>query len=282
MQRFVLACLLANVLPLPAQPEEWSRPFPGHRIIGNLYGVGTYDLGVFLITSQEGHILINTGLQDSTALIRRNVEAVGFRLEDVKILLQMQSHWDHTAALAQIKRVTGAEMWATAADAPVLEDGGFSDPHFGGRVSFEPVKVDKILEDGEVIRLGDVRLRTILTPGHTAGSSSYAMTVSENGRDYQVVIANMGTINRGKRLIDEPTYPGVADDFDMTFRRQKQMRVDVWVAAHGSQYGLHGKYQPGQPYSPETFVDPEGFLAAVERLEALYRQQLEAERRVAR
>ena len=105
------------------------------------------------------------------------------------------------------------------------------------------------------------------------------MSVRENGREYEVVIANMGTINQGKKLVVDPTYPGVAEDFAKTFERQKAMQVDVWVAAHGSQYGLHSKYRPGQTYSPDAFVDPEGFLAAVERLENLYLKQLEAERR---
>ena len=274
----IACCLAAIVLPLAAQPQDWTQPFPGHRVIGNLYAVGTYDLGVFLITSDEGHILINTALEDSVPLLRRNIEAVGFRLEDVKILLTMQAHWDHTAALAEIKQMTGAEMWATAGDAPVLEDGGFSDPHFGGSVSFRPVTVDKILSDGEVIELGSTRLKLIETPGHTAGSSSYSMTVTENGRNYSVAIANMGTINQGKRLVVDPTYPGVAEDFAKTFRRQKAMEIDVWVAAHGSQYGLHDKFKPGDPYSPDTFVDPAGFLAAVQRLESLYLRQLEEER----
>ncbi len=280
MRSLALTALLGMSAALcPAQPEGWSRPFPGHRVIGNLYAVGTYDLGVFLITSDEGHILVNTALEDSIPLIRRNIESVGFRFEDIKILLQMQSHWDHTAALAEIKQITGAQMWATEDDAPVLEDGGFSDPHFGGRVSFKPVKVDKIIRDGEVIELGAIRLTVIDTPGHTAGSSSYAMSVRENGREYKVVIANMGTINRGKKLVVDPTYPGVAEDFAKTFERQKAMQVDVWVAAHGSQYGLHDKYRAGQAYSPDTFVDPEGFLAAVKRLEGLYLEQLQAERR---
>lgn len=280
MRSLGLAALLGLFASLcPAQPEGWSRPFPGHRVIGNLYAVGTYDLGVFLITSDEGHILVNTALEDSVPLIRRNVESLGFRFEDIKILLQMQAHWDHTAALAEIKQITGAQMWATEDDAPVLEDGGFSDPHFGGRVSFKPVKVDKIINDGEVIELGTTKLAVIDTPGHTAGSSSYSMSVRESGREYSVVIANMGTINQGKKLVVDPTYPGVAEDFAKTFERQKAMQVDVWVAAHGSQYGLHSKYRPGQAYSPDTFVDPDGFLAAVERLENLYLKQLEAERR---
>ena len=281
LRHSIAALLLAAALtaPLSAQPDEWSRPFPGHRVIGNLYAVGTYDLAVFLVTSDDGHFLINTGLEDSIPLIRRNIESLGFRLEDVKVLLTMQAHWDHTAALADIKAAVGAEMWATAGDAPVLEDGGFSDPHFGGRESFKPVSVDRIIVDGEVLALGNARLTVLESPGHTAGSVSYTMQVNEGGRDYHVVIVNMGTINVGKRLVVNPTYPGVADDFAETFRRQKALDVDVWVAAHGRQYSLHDKYEAGQDYSPDTFVDPDGFVAAVERLEALYLEQMAAERR---
>ena len=274
---FGLAMSFAAVLT--AQNNNWTRPFPGHRVIGNLYAVGTYDLAVFLITSNDGHILINTGVEDSTAMIRQNIESVGFRLEDVKILLATQAHWDHTAALAEIKDLTGAEMWATAEDAPVLEDGGFSDPHFGGRESFRPVSVDRIIADGDVIELGATRLTVMETPGHTAGSSSYLMEIREGNRTYDVGVINMGTINDGKNLVVDPTYPGVADDFALTFRKQKALELDVWVSSHGSQYQLHEKYQAGQEYSPETFVDPDGLLRSVERLERLYVAQIEAERR---
>ncbi len=284
MKTKLLGTYIATVLALAtlnqamAQPEGWVRPYPGFQVIGNLYGVGTYDLSVFLITSDEGHILINTGLADSTGMIRENMASLGFRLEDVRILLTQQSHWDHTAALAEIKEIAGAEMWATEDDARVLEDGGFSDPHFGGQVSFPPLSVDRIISEGDVIELGDIRLTVYEHPGHTEGSSSYEMTVTENGRDYRVLIANMGTINAGKQLVVDPTYPGVADDFASTYSRQKAMEIDVWVAAHGGQYGLHDKYEPGQPYSPDTFVDPEGFVAAVERLEEIYLRQVARER----
>ena len=281
MQRLVAVCCLVLVAaaPLAAQPDGWTRPFEGHRVIGELYHVGTYDLAVFLVTSNDGHFLINTGLEDSVPLIRENIESLGFRLEDVKVLLITQAHWDHTAALAEIKELTGAEMWATAGDAPVLADGGFSDPHFGGRESFPPVAVDRIIEDGEVLELGRTRLEVLASPGHTAGSVSYTMAVYENGVDYDVIIANMATINEGKRLVVEPTYPGVADDFAETFRRQKALNIDVWVASHGGQYNLHDKYEPGQRYHPDTFVDPDGFQAEVERLEQLYLDQIAAERR---
>ena len=261
-----------------AQRENWSRPFEGFQIIGNLYGVGSFDLSVFLITTDEGHILINTGLQDSTQMISDNIESLGFRLEDVKILLTQQAHWDHTAALAEIKQLTGAEIWATVGDARVLEDGGFSDPHFGGRESFPPVDVDKIIRDGEVIELGALHLTVHHHPGHTEGSSSYSMVVNENdGRGYNVLIAKMGTINGGKRLTVDPTYEGVAEDFLNTYRKQKEMDVDIWVAAHNSQYNMHEKYRMGQTYNPETFVDPSGFIRAIEELEQRYKEYVAEE-----
>jgi metallo-beta-lactamase class B len=261
-------------------PESWTKPFPAHRVIGNLYSVGTTGLGVFLIATDDGHILINTGLEDSTKLIRENMESFGFRLEDIRILLTMQAHWDHTAALAEIKEVAGAEMWAMADDARVLEDGGDSDPQYGicTNLKFRPVTVDKILSDGAAIDLGEVRILAHEHPGHTEGSSSYSMTVRENGRDYKVLVVNMGTVNTGKKLVIDPTYPGVADDFAETFRKQKAMDVDVWVAAHGGHYGQHEKYTPGQLYSPDTFVDPKGFIAAVERLEKKFLDQVSAEK----
>ena len=274
-----LALLFPATSNLHAQDDDWSTPFPSHRVIANLYAVGTHGLGVFLLTSEEGHILINTGLEDSAPLIQENVESLGFRLEDVRILLTMQAHWDHAAAMAEIKQISGADMWATEGDAGLLRDGGFSDPLFGGKQLFNPVKVEKIISAGDVIELGEIRLAVHEHRGHTVGSSSYAMNVRENGRDYDVVIANMGTINPGTRLTTDPTYPGIAEDLAETYASQKSMNVDVWVAAHGSQYGLHDKYVPGQAYSPDTFVDPEGFIAEVQRLERIYLDQIAEEGR---
>ncbi len=281
---FLIGLLILGVAKSHAQceppgwtgPAEWAEPFPGHRVIGNLYAVGTAGLSVFLITTDDGHILINTGLQNSTPLIRQNIESVGFRLEDIKIMLIMQSHFDHTAALAEIKELTGAEMRATADDARVLEDGGASDAQYGECTysRFPPVEVEEILSEGDVVEIGSVRLMVHEHAGHTRGSSSYSMTVRENGRDYKVLIANMGTVNPGKRLVVDPTYPGVADDFAETFKKQKEMDVDVWVAAHGSHYRRDDKYTPGQAYSPDTFVDPQGFLATVELYEQKFLEQL--------
>ena len=280
MRLLIPACLLLfKAATAHAQPEEWSRPFPGHRVIGNLYSVGTWDLGCFLVTSDEGHILINTGLADSTPLIRANVESLGFRFEDIEILLTMQAHYDHVAAFTEIKEITGASLLATADDAPLLADGGASDPHFRGDYPFAPVAVDRVLADGEVIELGDARLRVIEMPGHTPGSVGYAMTVREDGRDFRVVLANMGSMNPGLRLLDDPTYPGIAEDFAETFRRQLDLEVDVWVAAHASQWGLHDKYKPGDSYDPEAFVDPEGLRKQVIHYQRLFQEAVAAERR---
>jgi len=260
-----------------SQPSGWVTPYPAFKVIENLYGVGTLDLSVFLITTSEGHILINTGLEDSTGLIRENIESLGYRLEDISILLTMQAHWDHVAAFSEIQEISGAKIWATEKDKRILEDGGFSDPHFGGRETFRPVKVDRIIRQGDLVSLGGLELMVHEHPGHTEGSASYSFKVREGGKDYDVVIANMGTINDGKKLVVEPTYEGVSEDFAGTYRRQKEMPVDVWVAAHGSQYNLHEKYSPGQSYDPETFVDPEGFVAEIDRLEGLYLRQLSSE-----
>lgn len=268
---------IKEIFPDYEHPKAWIEPFPSFRIVGNLYGVGSYDLSTFIITSDQGHILINTGIEGSLDEIQKNLKSIKIELKDVKILLSMQAHFDHVADLAIIKEITGAKMLATTKDARILEDGGFSDPHFGGAESFQAISVDQIISEGDVISLGDINLRVHEHPGHTEGSSSYSLQIKENGKTYNVLIANMGTINSGKKLISNPTYEGVAKDFNNTYSSQKHMDVDIWVAAHGSQYGLHDKFKPGQLYSPETFVDPDGLIDAVEKLEIKYIKQINSE-----
>lgn len=268
-------CLAADA----TWPADWSEPYPAHRVIGNLYAVGNAGLSVYLITTDDGHILVNTALQDSTAMIKNNIAALGFRLEDVKLMLTTQAHFDHVAAFAEIKALTGAQVWATPDDARVLEDGGASDAHFGECLDFQfpAVTVDRRLDDGEVIELGGLQVTTHHHPGHTEGSSSYSWTINEAGRDYRVAIINMGSINPGKKMLIDPTYPGVAEDFAQTFHAQKEMQVDVWVSSHGSQYNLSEKHQPGMAYDPNTFVDPDGLGQAVDALQKTFRLQLNAE-----
>jgi metallo-beta-lactamase class B len=270
-------CFSSNLF---AQNNRSTDPSPAFRIIGNLYAVGGSELNAFLITSDEGHILINTAFADSAPLIQQNIESLGFDLADVRILLAQHAHFDHTAAMAEIKNLTGAQMWASAEDVPLLEDGGLSDPHHGSEpgFSFTPIEVDRVIADGDIIELGENQLTVHIHPGHTAGATSFSMQVNEDGRDYRVLIANMGTINAGKRLAVNPTYEGAAADFAYTFVSQKAMDVDIWVAAHSSQYNRDAKWQPGQAYSPDNFYDPDGFKATVEYYENLFLEALAAER----
>ncbi len=263
-----------------ASIADWSKPYPALRVIGNVFAVGTYDLGVFLITSDEGHILINTGVEGSFHQIDANIRSLGFDTKDIKILLSMQAHWDHVAEFARIKHLTEAEVWATAEDAILLEDGGKSDPNHplgSDRHLFRPVTVEQIIAEGDVISVGDIRLQTHEHPGHTPGSTSYSMQVVENGKSYDVAIVNMGTINPGMTLLLDPTYPGIDDDFANTFAKQKVMKAEIWVSSHSGFYNLHQKYRPGQPYNPETFYDPKGYLAAINYFERRYLKQRQEE-----
>ncbi|HYP06214.1 MAG TPA: metallo-beta-lactamase, partial [Bryobacteraceae bacterium] len=159
---FLAAAALASAQRSFGQ-EEWAKPFQPHRVIGPVYYIGTADLACFLITSPSGHILLNTGLADSAGMIRKNVESLGFKLADVKMLLTNQAHFDHVAAMAELKKATGAQMLATEGDKAVLEDGGRSDFFLGKDYWFAPVKVDRVLKDGESVKLGPNELRVHLT-----------------------------------------------------------------------------------------------------------------------
>ena len=244
-------------------PAAWSQNYPATQIIGNLYDVGGYDLSSFLITSDAGHILINTGLEGSAAMIESNLESLGLRMADIKILLITQAHLDHTADLALIKEQTGARLLATEADKSFLEDGGLSDPLIGGIESFRPVTVDRVITDGEVIELGDIRLSVLEHPGHTEGSASYAMKITESGNSYDVLVVNMAYINDGVNVAIKPTYHGIAADFEKTFESQRKLSPDIWVSSHKSAYGFHEKHTPGQAYDPRAFYDPAGYVEAI-------------------
>jgi metallo-beta-lactamase class B len=263
--------LLSVGLAAFGQQESWKRPFPSHKIAGNLYYVGTEDLACFLITTPDGHILVNTGLADSGPLIRQSVQKLGFKPEEIRILLNMQAHYDHVAAMAELQKLTKAKVYATEQDAPVMEDGGKSDPFLREQYRFAPIKVDRRLKDGDTVRLGGTELHVHLTPGHTKGSVSYSMTVTEKGKKYKVLLANMESVVMP--LVGNPKYPGIAGDYERAFKVQKALTPDSWVAAHASHYGMAAKYKAG------SFIDPDGYRNAVERYERLYREQLARERK---
>jgi metallo-beta-lactamase class B len=184
-------------------------------------------------------------------------------MADIKILLTTQAHFDHTADLALIKEQTGARLLATETDKSFLEDGGLSDPLIGGIESFRPVTVDDVIADGDVVELGDIRLRVLEHPGHTEGSASYATTITESGNSYDVLVVNMAYINEGVNVAIKPTYHGIAADFEKTFESQRKLSPDIWVSSHKSAYGFHEKHAPDQAYDPRAFYDPAGYIEAV-------------------
>jgi metallo-beta-lactamase class B len=269
----------------PAPPsatfsDEWTRDFPPFRIIGNVYWVGSYDLSTYLITTPQGHLLINTGVGDTAGRIKARVEELGFKMSDVKLLLATHGHFDHVAGLAELKEMTGARLLINVRDRELVESGGKTDFVFGNRpeFGFPPVKVDRTFKDGGRITLGNVTLTAHLHAGHTKGATSFTFDVPENGRTYRVIIANMGSINPGVKVSGMPTYPGIAKDYANTFRRQKALPVDIFLASHASQFKLHDKYTPGDAYDPDRFVDPTLYRNSVAQLERVFEEQLASER----
>jgi metallo-beta-lactamase class B len=279
----LLTTLTASAFAQEAGNPDWHKPFPPFRIVGNVYWVGTWDLSSYLITTPQGHILINTGFPDSVPMIISGVESLGFKFSDIKILTSTHAHSDHVAGLAEIKRLTGAKMLMEEEDVAVVETGGRADFRApdNAPMRFDPVKVDQRLKDGDKIALGGVELTAHHHPGHTKGATSFSLNVRDGQRDYRVLIANMDSINPGVKVSGMPKYPNITADYARTFHEQKDMQLDIWLSSHAAQFDMHKKHQPGDPYNPDKFVDAQGFHASVDRLEKIYRDHLEEERRAA-
>lgn len=254
---------------------EWAAPYQPYRIAGNLYYVGTYDLACYLITTTKGNILINTGLAASAAIIKSNIEALGFKFADTKILLTTQAHHDHMGAMAAIKKQTKAALMIDAADAGVAKDGGNSDYAFGANGStFAPVRPDRLLHDGDTIKLGNMQLVLLHHPGHTKGSCSYLFTVRDENRSYKVLIANMPTIVIDKPFAQLSSYPQIASDYAVTFKAMKNIPFDIWLSSHASQFDMHDKHKPGEAYNPAAFFDQAGYDASLSELKKKYDEKL--------
>ena len=279
----ILLTLLCSVMLATAQtvnepgnaPSEWSQPYPPFRIAGNLYYVGTADLACYLIVTPKGNILINTGLASSAAKIKASIETLGFRFSDIKILLTTQAHYDHMGAMAAIQKATGAAMMLDEGDVPVATDGGSSDYFFGGHGSvYQPVKVDRVLHNGDTIALGDIHLVMLHHPGHTKGSCSYLFTVKDAQRSYTVLIANMPTIIAPKKFSETTGYPNIAADYQYTFKAMKPLKFDIWLASHASQFKLQAKHPAGSAYNPNAFIDQKGYDTELSELEGEFEKKL--------
>jgi metallo-beta-lactamase class B len=274
---------MTRLLPLIAAAALVTLPAfaaPPHRMIGNVYFVGQDDLASYLITTPKGHILVNTGFEFSVPVIKAGVQRLGFRYQDIKILLVTHAHSDHAAGLADLRKQTGAKMWAIEQEAPLLESGGKTDFLFGSGGWFKPVKVDHVFHDGDKIELGDTVITAHWTPGHTKGATSYSFEITENGKLYHVLIANLPSINEGTDFIDNDRYPNIIEDFQHTFAVLKSLPCDVFLSSHTTQFHFNRKYYRDEKheYDPERYVDPIGYQLEVQQLEEKFNGEVRGQR----
>jgi metallo-beta-lactamase class B len=275
--RIALCFALAFAVQVAAQVRpEWVAPFPPHHIAGNLYYVGSEDLAAYLIVTPKGLILINSNLETSPPLIKKSVEALGFRFSDIKILLISHAHYDHCAGSAMVKKLTSAKYMVMAADVPVVESGGKDDFHYGAdpTMRFPPTKVDRILHDGDTVRLGGTVLTAHLTGGHTKGTTTWTMDEMEGSKTLHVVIVGSPNVNPGYKLVGNKAYPQIAADYAHGFQVMKNQPCDVFLGAHGGYYDMKEKYARWKAGDRNAFIDPEGYKAYIAEREQAFEAEL--------
>jgi len=254
---------------------DWTEPFPPFQIAGNLFYVGSRDLASYLITTADGNILINSDLEANVPMIKASVEKLGFNFNETRILLISHAHWDHDAGSATIKKMTGAKYMVMDADVPVVESGGASDFQYGSSPAnlYPPAKVDRVLHDGDTVKLGGAELVAHLTPGHTKGCTTWTMKVTEKGRTYDVVILGSPNLNPGYKLVDNAAYPQIAADYGRMWKVLKSLPCDIFLGAHGSYFGMAEKFaRLGQSTNP--FLDPGGYTQFVNEKEKAFDDEL--------
>ena len=246
-------------------PDDQTAQFPPHKIIGNIYYVGTKSLSAFLVVTPQGNILINSTYERNVPTIQKSVEQLGFRFSDTKILLGSHAHGDHQEGDAMVKQLTGAQVMAMAEDVPALEamkPGGKEHP------------IDKVLHDGESVTLGGTTLVAHLTPGHTRGNTTWSMKAQEGGKTYDVVIIGSFGTNPGTRLVNNPTVPGIVDEYNRTFKLARSLKVDVPLGSHPGMYNMEEKFAKLGKGGPNPFIDPDGYKLEVDIDEAMFRAVL--------
>ena len=269
LSSFILAASasVAVATSASAQAADWTEPFPPFRIAGNLYYVGSKGLASYLVTTPQGHILINSNLESSVAQIETSVKQLGFKFSDVRILLISHAHWDHNAGSAKVKELTGAKYMVMEGDADVVESGGKKDFQYGADsgTHYPATRVDRVLRDGDRVTLGDAVLTARRTAGHTKGCTTWTMTVRSGDKTHDAVIICSPNVNPGYRLIGNAKYPAIADDYAQMFRVLASLRCDLFLGAHGSYFDLERKHARMRAGDADAFVDPAGcakFVAA--------------------
>jgi len=266
---------------VPITNKEWEQPFPGFKIVGNLYYVGTYDLGCYLIDTGAGLILVNSGAPGSYPLIKASIEALGFKTSDIKVITSTHGHFDHVGDLASFQKdAPAAKTYMSERDAPVLESGGNLDYRRaeGRGIVYDPIKVDVRTKPGDHIKLGNTDMTVLQAYGHTPGANSFSFQVTDAGKTYNVMIVNMNGINDGVKLLGSPGYPTIVEDFKDTLAKQATYTPDIWVSSHAAQFNLHRIYKPGDAYDPSRFGNLAAYKEKIAGYQAAYDKQLAAER----
>jgi len=251
-------------------PEQVNKQFPPHKVIGNVYYVGTETLASFLITTPEGHILINSSFEATVPVIRASVEQLGFRFTDIKILLGSHAHGDHMQGDALVKEMTGARVMAMEQDVPALEK---------MTPGNKPHPIDRVLHDGDEVKLGGTTLVAHLTPGHTKGCTTWTLKAQEGGKSYDVVILGSIGVNPNFILVNNPDYPGIADDYIRSFKVLRGLSCDVFLGSHAAFYGLNEKYSKIGQGGPNPFIDPVGYKAFLDLNEKVFYNTLEEQKK---
>jgi metallo-beta-lactamase class B len=273
-----LATLLVVTWLPAADNADWTTPLAPFHIAGNLYYVGSRDLASYLIVTPKGNILINSSLETSVPMIQKSIEQLGFKYADTKILLISHAHWDHDAGSADVIRQTGAKYMVMEGDVANVESGGATDFAYPDK-HYPAAKVNRVLHDGDEVRLGDAVLVAHKTPGHTQGCTTWTMRVNDGGKTLDVVIVGSWNVNGPFRLVDKPgkpaSYPGMAADYKKTFEILKSLPCDVFLGAHGAYFGMLGKLERIQAGAKENvWVDPAGYQAAVAEKQRSFEAEL--------
>ena len=284
---WALACLLTSP-STPAlahqnqsfaeQRAAWNKPVAPFRIADNVYYVGTSELSAFLVTDPKGHILIDAAMEESADQIAANIRTLGFKVEDIDILLVNHAHWDHSGGLAALKKASGARLLASGADKPDLETGIVS--YRDDLAPAPAVKVDQVLSDGDKVAIAGATLVTHLTPGHTKGCTSWSMRTTVAAKPVDILFTCSLTV-AGQPLVGDTLDPNAAQDFRDTFAKLRGMKADIFLNFHPGFFDMEEKRQRLLKGDAAAFIDPAELQRQVASAEKgfekeLARQQAEA------